>query len=108
MNTEILCINSNYSKEHLEFFNKHNVVFPQEGKIYNLRYKKQHSHGEWGLTVMEIVNPKVPIGFYNDLSQEQTFNLKRFTDLSGNPLLAEKDEILEPELEEVKINKFYN
>jgi len=98
-NTEILCINSKYSKEHLEFFNKYNVVFPVEGKIYNLRYKKQHSNGDWGLTVQEIINPNVPIGYYDNVLIEQTFHIKRFSDLLGNPLL-EKVEIEEIEFQQ--------
>lgn len=108
MNQEIICINSTYSKEHLEFFALHNVVYPLEGKVYNLRYKKRHSHGEWGLTVQEIINPEVPIGFYGNLYQEQTFHINRFTDLLGNPLKEKEEEIELVEQQEVKINTFYD
>ena len=108
MSQEILCINDKYSQGHLEFFNKHGVVYPKEGKIYNLRYKIQHSHGEWGLTVKEIVNPKVPIGFYSDLLIEQTFQISRFADLLGNPLEKVRESITDDNLQEHTLKETYN
>jgi hypothetical protein len=110
MNIDIICINNIFNPDVLSVYAKYGVKIPEKDKMYSIATKQRHINGEWGITLNEINNPKVPGDniLTSNSMVDVTFNLKRFTDLSGNPLLAEKDEILEPELEEVKINKFYN
>jgi hypothetical protein len=109
MNTDVICINNTFSSDVLYYYSKYGIKIPEKDKIYSIRTKQKHINGDWGVTLNEINNPKVPgdnILTANSMV-DVTFNLKRFTDLLGNPLLAEKDEMFEPELEEVKLNNFY-
>jgi hypothetical protein len=109
MNIDIICINNTFNLDVLSAYAKYGVKIPEKDKIYSIRTKQKHINGDWGITLNEINNPKVPgdnILTANSMV-DVTFNLKRFVDLLGNPLLEEKDEILEPELQEAKLNEFY-
>ena len=108
--TEIICINSKYSQDYLEFYSKWNVKVPVEDKIYTLRDKVLHTTGEWGLRVVEIVNPKFPVesSLLPDAWVEPTFNINRFADLLGNPLEKVKESITDDNLQEHTLKETYN
>lgn len=90
--TEIICINDKYKKEKLEFFSKHGVKYPEEGKIYNIREVIKHSSGEIGLRVQEIQNPEVPIkhSVLKVIYYEPTFYYKRFAHLNDDVVTEEE------------------
>lgn len=108
---EIICINNKFTQDVLEFYAKYGVRIPEENKIYSLRSKQRHSNGLIGVTLEEIINPKVPIesSLLPDAKIEPTFNSKRFTDLFGNPI-EKVETTFEDKFEtmfEPKINEFY-
>ena len=109
---EIICINSKFSNDVLQFYAEHGVKIPQENKIYTLREKKMHSNGKFGVLLEEIVNPLVPIAsaLLPDGKIEPTFDAKRFTDLLGNDLVKHDEQTQDFEMNninDVKQNNFY-
>jgi hypothetical protein len=107
---DIICVNSHFTEDVLQFYAKFGVKIPEQDKIYTLRDKRFHSNGKFGVLLEEIVNPKVPIesSLLPDASIEPTFDAKRFTDLLGNDL-TKHIEYFETSLETnlVKENDFY-
>lgn len=97
---EVICINNTFNQECLTLYSKYGVKIPEKDKIYSIRTKQKHSNSEWGIRLNEIINPKIPVesSLLPDAWVENTWNLKRFTDLLGNPLLEENTEYL--------VNKF--
>lgn len=107
---DIICINNKFTQDVLQFYAKFGVKIPEQDKIYTLRSKHRHSNGKIGITLEEIVNPKVPIesSLLPDAKIEPTFDSKRFTDLLGNPIekVEENFELSETKFE-TKENEFY-
>lgn len=91
---EVICINTNFPLEHLQFWKKYGVEPPQQDSIYNIRDIVINSNGKTGLLLEELVNPKVPINHPlipgEVTMMEPNFYEKRFTTLLGEQIsLAE-------------------
>ena len=110
MSIEIICINNTFTPDVLQFYSKFGVKIPEQDKIYTLRDKRFHTNGKFGVLLEEIINPKVPIesSLLPDAQIEPTFDVKRFTDLLGNPL-TKYDENFDTNIGTnlVKENEFY-
>jgi|GEM_PF-889797 len=88
---DLLCINDKFPNDVLAFYKQNGVSTPIEDSMYTLREVFKSSTGEIGLLLNEIRNPKIPVKhpILGIIKQEVSWNPKRFTDLLGNPLLAE-------------------
>ena len=109
---ELICINSKFSNDVLQFYAEHGIKIPTENKIYTIREKRFHSNGKFGILLEEIVNPFVPIesSLLPDAKIEPTFDAKRFTDLLGNDLTKHDEiyiQLVEDRIHEIIVNKFY-
>lgn len=92
---DIICIDDNFPQNVLEFYKENGVTTPVKDKLYTVRNVTKHIIGKTGILLNEIVNPKVPI---NDSVMglkhiEPTWNINRFTTLSGLPLKKEEIEV---------------
>lgn len=85
MSDVIYVDDSNYHPEALKLIKN----FPILNKIYTIRDKFKLPNGQTAIHLVEIENPLVnhPSG---QGKFEPSFNIKRFTDLLGNPLSIEK------------------
>lgn len=94
---DVICIADNFPPVVAEFYKQHGVTPPTKDKIYSVRGVTKHIIGKTGILLNEIVNPKVPI---NDSVMglkyiEPTWDIKRFTTLSGLPLKKEEIDVKE-------------
>lgn len=90
---DVVCINSKYTQEWLDYFKENGISYPKQDKLYTIRKIVQNTKGEKGLLLNEIINPEVtkisPItGFKGNT--EQNFAISRFTNLDGTPVLYEQ------------------
>lgn len=85
---EVICINSLFSSDVLEFYKEHGVSTPDRDKIYNVRDVIINSTGETGILLEEIVNPKVPVKhpLFGIASIEPNWHINRFRALDGTEL----------------------
>lgn len=88
---DIICINSSFSQEQLQFWAIHGVVHPEQDKMYTIREVIKHSHGETGVLLEEIVNPKIPVkhNILKIIQREPTWNIHRFRMLNGDMINKE-------------------
>lgn len=93
---DIICVNGKFEENYRIWCIENNVKVPIEDKIYSIRDVVKHSNGATGLLLNEINNPKVDAGFIlTGHKIEPTFSINRFRTLQGNPILTEKENILE-------------
>lgn len=90
---DVICINSNYTQEWLDYFKENKIIYPKQDKLYTIRKIVQNTKGEKGLLLNEIINPEVtkisPLtGFKGNT--EQNFAISRFANLDGTPVLYEQ------------------
>ena len=90
---DVVCINSKYTQEWLDYFKENKIIYPKQDKLYTIRKIVQNTKGEKGLLLNEIINPEVtkisPLtGFKGNT--EQNFAISRFTNLDGTPVLYEQ------------------
>ena len=90
---DVVCINSNYTQEWLDYFKENKIIYPKQDKLYTIRKIVQNTKGEKGLLLNEIINPEVtkisPLtGFKGNT--EQNFAISRFANLDGTPVLYEQ------------------
>lgn len=87
---EIICIDDCYNPNVLEQFRIYNVVYPKRNEIYTIRdiVKVAVLENRIGLLLNEIINKPYPINhpILGKVVVEQSFNINRFSDLSGNIL----------------------
>ncbi len=90
---DVVCINSKYTQEWLDYFKENKIIYPKQDKLYTIRKIVQNTKGEKGLLLNEIINPEVtkisPLtGFKGNT--EQNFAISRFANLDGTPVLYEQ------------------
>ncbi len=97
MSDEIICTDAEFDAYQWENFIKYKVTPPELNKLYSIREVKKHHNGETGILLNELKNPKVPfISFTGiEMEMETSWNIRRFRTLQGNPILTEKEDILE-------------
>lgn len=86
---DVICIDSTFSSEVLQFYEKHGVVTPMKDSLYTIRDVIINSNGKTGLLLEEIVNPKIPIN--HDLMQsvvmfEPNWDINRFRNLDNSAI----------------------
>ncbi len=85
---EVICIDGTFSQEQLNFFRLYGIALPQEGSLYSIRDVVQHTTGDVGVRLEEIVNPVTPCSHpvLGAVFLEPTFNIKRFSTLLGEKI----------------------
>jgi len=88
--SDLICKDGSFPQEALNFYAKHGVLTPEEGKMYTCREVVSHSIGKKGIRLEELVNPKVPVdtGIIKG-SIEPSWALNRFQTLAGEQVTAE-------------------
>lgn len=88
---DIICINDQFTPEWEIYFQKQGIVKPVKGKVYSIRAVVNYVQGDKGVLLNEIVNrptPRVSPTTGLTGSAEQSWSIKRFTDLKGSSLTA--------------------
>jgi hypothetical protein len=99
MGKDVICINGSFPPDYVEFYQKHGVVTPEQGKLYTVREVINHASktagGDTvGILLEEIVNPPVPIQTaILSGNREPSWAISRFRNLDGTEL--EADEVRE-------------
>ena len=101
---ELICIDGKFSADFLDFYSKHGVSVPVEGKLYNPRSVNKNSNGEWEILLVEIVNPEVPIKhkILGIAYKEPAWRLTRFAKIDGTQISLEELVELKKELKFVE------
>lgn len=101
---ELICIDGKFSAEFLDFYAKHGVSVPVEGKLYNPRSVNKNSNGDWEILLVEIVNPQVPIKhpILGVAHKEPAWRLNRFAKLDNSKISIEEAVELKKELKLVE------
>lgn len=88
---DIICNNSEYPKDTLEFWSKHGVTYPKKDDKVTLRSQQLHTNGKIGIRVYEHLNPEVPIKHpvLGITMLEPSYNLTRFSTTEGLQLTKE-------------------
>lgn len=89
---EVICVDGNFSLEAKQVYNKYNVVWPEQDKIYSIREVVKTTTGETGLLLEEIVNPKIPIlhPILGSVEYEPNWHINRFRTLQGDEISREQ------------------
>lgn len=89
---ELICIDGKFSAYHLDFYSKHGVSIPSEGKFYTPRNINRNSNGEWEILLNEIINPEIPIKhpILGVAYKEPAWRLSRFAKIDGSEISAEE------------------
>lgn len=88
---DLICVDSKFLPDQLDFWKKHGVVHPEQEKMYNLREIIKHSNGQIGFRLEEIRNPQVPVKTpIGVMMIEPSFNHVRFRHLDGTPFSTEE------------------
>lgn len=110
--TEILCIDSKFTPDTLQFYAKNGIKTPVIDKIYTPRAISKNSEGKYEVLLNEIINKEIPIKhkILGIVNKEPAWDLfKRFRNLDGTILTLEqvKEWKLEQKgiLEPIKIKK---
>ncbi len=87
----LICVNDSFPNDYLEFYIKHNVKIPKEGKIYTCRDFSRNSEGNMEILLNELINPEVPIKHkvLNIAFKEPAWKSSRFTTLLGEVITEE-------------------
>jgi len=90
--SEIICVDSNFTLEQLEFYKLHGVNTPEQDKIYNIRDLINNSNGKKGLLLAEIINPKIPFKHHilGIIHNEPNWNINRFRNLNKTEITKEQ------------------
>jgi hypothetical protein len=98
---EIIYVNDHYTADQLEWFRKNEVTRPTEDQLYTIRemFKVSANH-KTGVLLEEIKNKNVKV--FHPIMQcnvevEPSWDLKRFSTLSGEPLSREDIESIKQE-----------
>lgn len=90
---EVICINSIFPRDYLEFYQKHNVQIPKKDQIYTIReVVKPSLGGEAGILLEEIKNPLVPVKHHilTSAMMEPSWKISRFAKLDGSSISREE------------------
>jgi len=95
---DVICINSKFPTETLEFYSIHGVTIPKENQMYTIR-QIRYDRGKHGLLLNEINNPEVPIKslIKGVIFIEPSFDSNRFTTLLGEKISLEELETISKE-----------
>lgn len=86
---DIICINDQFTPEWEVYFQKQGIVKPVKDKVYSIRAVVNYVQGDKGVLLNEIVNrptPRISPTTGMTGTAEQSWSIKRFTDLKGNGL----------------------
>ncbi len=100
MNKEIICIDSSFAPDVIEFYNRHGIVTPLTDVLYSVRGINKGSGGKWEVLLQEIVNKEVPIKHFGGVQMKEPAwdLLRRFRNLDGTDItIAEIKELIEEE-----------
>lgn len=94
---DIICVNSQFPADFLEYYKQEGVVTPVEGSLYSIRgvirnYGKVDSLDNVGFLLEELVNPKID-NYHPTLGTikiEPNWSIKRFTNLDGSEITMEQ------------------
>lgn len=97
---DLICVNSKFSQEQLNFYQHHGVITPTKDKIYSVR-KKVWNRGKLGIYLNELVNPEIPIQSIispNGVKLiEPNWDINRFRTLTGETVTEEMLETINQE-----------
>lgn len=88
---EVLCVNSSFPADYLQFYAQYGVKTPNKDSIYHFRSVSKNSQGKYEVLLEEIINPEVPIKHHilNISYKEPAWDLNRFRTLSGDEITSE-------------------
>lgn len=89
---EVMCTNSVFPLEYIDFYKKNNIKTPKLKKIYTIREIITHTTGKKGILLNEIVNPLVTINhpILGNVNVEVTWDIRRFSTLLGDRVEIEE------------------
>lgn len=89
----MICIDGNFPKDYVSFYNLHGVETPVEHEEYTIRETVNHSNGKIGYRLNEILNPEVPIKhpILGVIMYEPSFDSERFAEFNISALMEEKE-----------------
>lgn len=95
---DVICINSKFSQDQLDFYATFGIVTPKENNVYSIR-KIRYDRGKHGLLLNEINNPEVPIKslIKGVIFIEPSWDSNRFTTLLGEKISLEELESITKE-----------
>jgi hypothetical protein len=96
---QLICVNDDYSLEHLMFFTKYGLKYPKKGEQVEFIRKVIYSFGAIGLIVSPYDKQYAPTNLHGVQSQtELSFSIDRFRNLDNS-------EITKEQLKSVKIKE---
>lgn len=95
---DVICINSKFSQDQLEFYSTFGVNIPKENSLYTIR-QIRYDRGKHGLLLNELNNPEVPIKslIKGVIFIEPSWDSNRFTTLLGEKISLEELESITKE-----------
>lgn len=88
---DVICVNSTFTPNQLEYWKQHGVVHPQQEKLYSIRRVIKYVNGKTGILLEEIVNPHLLMKHQvlGSVTVEPSWNLERFRTLQGDIITKE-------------------